>query len=111
MLAGIGNVYRAEALFVDHLAPDRPAREVTRPEFDGLWATVRAMLQDGVRAGRIVTVAPADVGVATLRRVPARERVYVYKRAGLPCRRCGTVVLAGASALRTIYWCPTDQPR
>lgn len=111
VLAGIGNVYRAEALFVDHLAPDRPARDLTRPEFDGLWDTMQAMLVEGVRAGRIVTVDPADVGVRTKGRIPARERVYVYKRAGLACRRCGTAVLAGTSALRTIYWCPTDQPR
>ncbi len=111
ILAGVGNVFRAEALFVTHLAPDRPARDVTRTEFDALWATVGAMLRAGVRAGRIVTVDPADVGVRSRSRIPATERHYVYKRTGLPCRRCGTLVRSGTSALRTIYWCPHCQPR
>ena len=110
VLCGVGNVYRAEALFVTHLWPGRPARDLSRPEFDRLWTTVVAMLTDGERAGRILTVDPRDVGVRSRRAVPWTERVYVYKRQGLPCRRCGTPIVAWTSALRAIFGCPTCQP-
>lgn len=111
VVCGIGNVYRAEVLFVTGIAPQRPARAVTRAEFDALWATVSAMLRAGERSGRIVTVQPGEVGAGSLARVPRREAVYVYGRAGQPCRRCGTTVLAATMAARTVSWCPRCQPR
>jgi endonuclease VIII len=110
VVCGIGNVYRAEVLFTNGISPFRTARDLDRPTFDRVWATIVGMLRDGERAGRIVTVDPADVGVRARSRVPAGERVYVYKRAGLPCRRCGTPIRSGESALRTIFWCPWHQP-
>ncbi len=109
ILSGVGNVYRCEALFVTGLWPELPARALSRPEFDRIWATVAAMLRDGEKAGRILTVDPADVGVRTRSQVPGGERVYVYKRDGLPCRRCGTTVLTWTSALRAIFACPSCQ--
>jgi endonuclease VIII len=110
IVSGIGNVYRAEVLFTNGISPFRTARDLDRPTFDRVWATMVGMLRDGERAGRILTVDPADVGVRTRSRVPASERVYVYKRTGLPCRRCGTSICSGESALRTIFWCPWHQP-
>jgi endonuclease-8 len=110
IIAGVGNVYRAEALFTNGIDPFRPARDLDRCGFDRLWETLVAMLRDGERAGRIVTVDPVDVGARTRRGVPSGERVYVYRRTGLPCRRCGTLVREGESALRTVFWCPYHQP-
>jgi endonuclease-8/formamidopyrimidine-DNA glycosylase len=67
-------------------------------------------LRAGERAGRIVTVDPADVGRVRASALPADQRLYVYKRAGLPCRRCGTTVVSWELAARTISACPTCQP-
>jgi endonuclease VIII len=110
-IAGIGNVYRAETLFLERINPDRSARQVTREEFDRLWLRVVTLLRAGERSGRIVTVDLAEVGTRSARSLPASERLYVYKRAGLPCRRCGTTILAWELATRTIFACPNCQPR
>lgn len=109
VLAGIGNVFRAEGLFATGIAVDRPASSVARDGFDDLWRTLRRMLRHAERAGRIVTVEPGDVGAPSRARVPDDERVYVYRREGLPCRRCGTAVTSRVLGGRRIYGCPSCQ--
>jgi formamidopyrimidine-DNA glycosylase len=108
-VAGVGNVYRAEVLFLVGLHPDTPARAVDRDTFDQLWARLRALLADGERRGRIVTIEAAD-----RTRPPSRlrrgERVYVYRRAGQPCRRCATTITSWELGGRPIYACPSCQP-
>ena len=56
VLAGVGNVYRAEALFVHGIHPARPGNATDPTELAELWATIRRMLAAGVNANRIVTV-------------------------------------------------------
>jgi formamidopyrimidine-DNA glycosylase len=106
VIAGIGNVFRAEALFACGLHPSRPAASLTRAEFDRLWATVQAMLRHGVTDGRIVTVAPPAGRSRT--EVPEDEARYVYKQ--VCCRRCGASVASWILGDRTAYACPVDQP-
>lgn len=109
VLAGVGNVYRAEALHVNGISPLRPARSLSRQEFDALWATIVTMLRAGVRSGRIVTTQPEH---RERRSGPARreDAHYVYRRADLPCRRCGAAIVSSTIAARTAYWCPACQP-
>ncbi|MCW2607706.1 MAG: Formamidopyrimidine-DNA glycosylase [Frankiales bacterium] len=109
VLAGIGNVYRAEVLYRAGLSPFRTGREVPRRLWDGLWPDLRTLLQAGVRAGRIVTTEREDRArrTGTARREDAH---YVYRRHGLPCRRCGTEVLTQVMAGRNLFWCPVCQP-
>jgi endonuclease VIII len=109
VLAGVGNVYRAEALFVCGIHPDRPAREVSRAEWERLWSTIVAMLRSGERAGRIITVEPAEVGASSASRIPPGERTYVYRRAGEPCRRCSGEVRRWDMANRRVYACDVCQ--
>jgi endonuclease VIII len=111
VVAGIGNVFRAEALFLAGVHPDRPARDVTRGEFEALWRILRVQLRAGERSGRIVTVIPAEVGAPNRANVPDAERVYVYRRTGQPCRRCGTPVTSWPLGGRSISACPACQPR
>jgi len=108
VIAGVGNVYRAEALFRGRLDPWRPGRDLDPDRWLALWTDLVVLLRDGVRRGRIVTTAPADRsrrGGAVL----AEDACYVYRRAGLPCRVCGTAVLAEPMAGRTLYRCPHCQ--
>lgn len=109
VLAGVGNVYRAEVLHRAGLSPFRPGREVPRSTWDGIWADLRVLLRAGVRAGHIVTTERGD---RDRRSGPPRreDRFYVYRRTDLPCRRCGTAVRAEAMAGRNLYWCPVCQP-
>jgi endonuclease VIII len=110
VMAGVGNVYRAEALFLHGIHPNRPANTVTRHEFDALWSTIVALLRRGVEDKRIITVDDrelADAGVER-RRLRSKEAVYVYKQHR--CRRCETEVDRYDLAGRWAYACPTCQP-
>jgi endonuclease-8 len=109
VLAGVGNVFRAEALFAHGIAPLRPANTLSREEFDALWLTVNIMLRAGRRSGRIVTTKPEhrDRRSGAARREDAH---YVYRRTDLPCRVCGTPIRKAELAARNSYWCPSCQP-
>jgi endonuclease-8 len=107
-VAGVGNVYRAEALYVLGIAPQRPANTLTRAEFDALWATLVRMLKAGVRSGRIVTTDPADRDRRSGRPSDA-DRHYLWRRTDLPCRRCGEPVRTEVLGARHAYWCPVCQ--
>jgi formamidopyrimidine-DNA glycosylase len=109
VLAGVGNVYRAEVLYRAGLSPFRPGRQVPRAVFDGMWVDLRTIMRAGVRAGHIVTTERQDRGRRT--GTPRRDdRFYVYRRHGLPCRRCGTEVRTQLMAGRNLFWCPYCQP-
>jgi endonuclease-8 len=109
VIAGVGNVYRAEVLFVAGIDPRRPATELAADESRAVWEIAASQLAAGERAGRIVTVEPADVGVGRRADIPTGERLYVYKRDGRPCRRCGSAIASAESAGRSIWWCPGCQ--
>ncbi|MEJ8278217.1 Fpg/Nei family DNA glycosylase [Pseudonocardia spirodelae] len=113
VLAGVGNVYRAELLFRHGLDPQLPGRELDRATWDAMWADLVVLMRDGVRRNRIDTVAPEH---DPRRRGQAARRdrhggeVYVYRRAGLPCLVCGTGVRHREHAARNLFWCPACQP-
>lgn len=108
VVAGIGNVYRAEALFVAGIHPLRPGRSCDAAELEALWAIVQGMLRQGVKDGRIVTVSRDDLGISPRARIPRREATYAYKRDR--CLLCGDEIQRITIANRTSYHCPTHQP-
>lgn len=108
VIAGVGNVYRAEVLFRHRIAPLTPGRDVPREVVEAVWEDLVELLAAGVRAGRIVTTHPDDRERPHGR--PRRaDAHYVYGRAGEPCRWCGTEVLAAEHAGRRLFWCPVCQ--
>ncbi|MCC3271240.1 Fpg/Nei family DNA glycosylase [Arthrobacter zhangbolii] len=110
VLAGVGNVYRAEVLFRRRISPWRLGRDISEAEAAEVWAETVTLMNDGVRQGRIITTEPQDREDAG-EPVPVSEAHYVYKRTGLPCRRCGTAVAGTEMGARKLYWCPTCQAR
>lgn len=108
VLAGVGNVYRAEVLFRQRISPWHTGRSTDREKALELWTDVAAVMADGVAAGRIITTQPEHRGDVS-QPVPVTEAHYVYKRQGLPCRICGTSVAMTDMAARKLYWCPTCQ--
>lgn len=106
VLAGIGNVYRAELLYRHRLDPFRPGRSVPESLWLEMWTDLVTLMRHGVRTGRIVTVRPAD---RVRRRLTREESVYVYRRTGLPCRVCGTEIRTQVLAGRNLFWCPSCQ--
>ncbi len=108
VIAGVGNVYRNELLFRHVIDPYRPGRAVDAAEFASAWADLVQLMRVGYRRGKIHVVRPEhDHGPPSYR--PGRPRTYVYRRAGEPCRVCGTKLLTAVLEGRNVFWCPTCQ--
>jgi endonuclease-8 len=108
VFAGVGNVFRAEALFVHGIHPETPANQISREQFDALWSTLTAMLRTGLKERRIMTVDAAELGLTRRQLTPQNGR-YVYRQEH--CLRCGTPVRRWDLAGRWSYACETCQPR
>jgi formamidopyrimidine-DNA glycosylase len=106
LVVGVGNIYASEALFRARLAPGKRAGTISRTEAAQLVRAVRAVLAQAIRAGG--TTLRDYVGADG---VPGyfRQRLYVYERAGKPCRRCGTPVRSRTQGQRSTYYCPSCQ--
>ena len=109
VVAGIGNVYRAELLFRHGLNPHLPGRDAGAEVLALAWDDLTRLMRTGVRAGRIVTTEAEHRArpVGRARRIDAH---YVYGRAGLPCRVCGAGIVDATLAARRVFWCPSCQP-
>ena len=98
--AGIGNVYRCEALWERRVNPWTPLAELDDEELAALFETARAAMLANLHGG-------------AHRRFPGYGRGAVHGRGGRPCPRCGTPIRVRALGehARVAYWCPTCQPR
>ena len=110
IVAGIGNIYRSEALFLSGIDPRDPGPTLTLKTWRAIWKDLARLMLHGADVGRIVTTWPKDRTKAT-GPVRRNDRFYVYHRTGLPCRRCGTLVCEHELGKRRVFWCPQCQPR
>ncbi|HEX8631591.1 MAG TPA: zinc finger domain-containing protein, partial [Catenuloplanes sp.] len=97
-LAGIGNLYKAETLFLRGVWPWTPVHAV--PDLPGMVTLSRRLL--AANRGRWT-----QTTTGSLRR---GETSYVYGRRAQPCRRCGTPISKDELGERVTYWCPRCQP-
>lgn len=111
VIAGIGNVYRSELLFLAGIDPLAPANRLGGGTLLHIWELASALLRVGERLNRIVTVDPALVGRSTPGALRAGERLYVYKRGGEPCRVCSTPIETIEVGGRSMWRCPACQPQ
>lgn len=133
VLAGVGNIYRAEVLFRHGVSPYDEGRAVRESSLRAMWDDLAVLMRDGVRRGRIVTVDPADVDALAaldldrpssddpdldgdddspaMRRRRRSTGAYVYGREGRPCVRCGSPVRAADLQGRRLFWCGRCQRR
>ncbi|KQV65851.1 DNA glycosylase [Nocardioides sp. Root122] len=113
VLAGVGNVYRAEVLFRHRIHPLRPGDTLRVGQWRAMWADLVELMAEGVRSGRIDTVRPEHTPEA-MGRAPRKDdhggEVYVYRRTSMPCLVCGSTVRTGELVGRNIFWCPKCQP-
>ena len=110
VVAGIGNVYRSELLFLAGVHPLTVAKTLDPSTVSDIWDRSVVALKDGERLGRIVTVVPGEMGAKTPRELARGDRLYAYKRAGEQCRRCGDEIRSADADGRNVWWCPTCQP-
>jgi endonuclease-8 len=109
VVSGIGNVYRAELLFRARLNPHTPGREVPEETVRALWRDWTRLLRIGVDTGQMMTMDDLDPEAYRLAMASRDDRHWVYHRAGLPCRVCGTEIALEEMATRKLYWCPRCQ--
>jgi endonuclease VIII len=101
-VAGIGNVYKSEVCFLELLGPWTPVGAFADEELHAALRTARRLLQANTRGGARSTTGSPIRG----------QGLWVYGRAGRPCRRCGTRIEAARQGelARLTYWCPRCQP-
>jgi endonuclease VIII len=108
VIAGVGNVYRNELLFRHGIDPFRAGQAIGQAEFDAAWTDLVELMKIGLRRGKIIAIRPEhDHGAPSY--APGRPRTYVYRRAGEPCRVCGTEICTAELEGRNVFWCPTCQ--
>jgi len=109
VLAGVGNVYRAEILFRHGVHPYLAGRDLEPVVWLDMWEDLVRLMRHGVRTGKIITTDPDD---RERRSGPARrvDAHYVYRRTGEPCRRCDTPIAHAVMVTRNLFWCPRCQP-
>lgn len=131
VLSGVGNIYRAELLYRHEVSPFLEGRLLRPAVFDAMWADLVLLMNDGVRRGRIVTLDADDMDAMAeldadrpaaddpeldggedtpqIRRLRRSTGVYVYRRDGRACLRCGVPIRAQDVQGRRLYWCPGCQ--
>ncbi len=106
LVAGLGNIYLAEALWRARISPLRLAADVTAAEAETLAAAVRAVLLDAIDAGgsslRDYRQADGELGYF-------QHAFAVYGREGEPCPRCGATIARAVQAGRSSFYCPGCQ--
>lgn len=106
-IAGIGNIYAAEALYLAGIHPKCPARDIDPDRAAALHRSIRTVLRDAIRAG--------GTTIRDYRTVEGAEgqyarHLYVYGREGEPCARCDTTVEKVVFSNRSAFFCPRCQP-
>jgi formamidopyrimidine-DNA glycosylase len=106
LVVGVGNIYASEALFRAGISPRRAARRITKAEAQKLVRAIKAVLKDAIK-----------IGGTTLRDYVNAEgtpgyfgqKLFVYERAGQPCRVCKGTVKQFTQGQRSTYWCQACQ--
>jgi formamidopyrimidine-DNA glycosylase len=106
LVVGVGNIYASESLFRAGIRPGRAAKSLTRTECAALVKAIKAVLGAAIRAGgttlRDYVGASGEPGYF-------RQKLFVYERAGEPCRKCGTPIRHRVQGQRSTYFCPSCQ--
>ena len=106
ILAGVGNIYADEALFLARIDPRRPGGELSAAEVDALHGAVRAVLQAGIeqRGSSLQDYAPPGGEKGSF-----QEKHQVFRRTGQPCFHCGAPIQRTVLAQRSTHFCPACQ--
>ena len=109
VVAGIGNVFKSEILFLAGVDPFAPVSALTAGQLERMVDISREQLAANVM-GRSQTLSRAS-GRRTTRSLDPNAKLWVYSRGGKPCRRCGAAILSRKTGVdaRLTYWCPACQ--
>jgi endonuclease VIII len=111
VLAGIGNVFKSETLFLCQVSPFTPVSELADEQLHVLLTTARRLLAANILPASSEGIVTYFSLQRTARGAEHRDRLWVYGRGNRPCRRCGTPIAVRKQGLdaRITYWCPQCQ--
>jgi endonuclease-8 len=110
VVAGIGNVFKSEVLFLAGLDPFAPVAQMSDADLERLITIAREQLAANVMEPS--QTLHRGIGRRTTRSLDPNQKLWVYGHGGKPCRRCGTILQAKKTGFdaRLTYWCPRCQP-
>lgn len=108
VIAGVGNVYRSEVLFLLGIHPQTLGKCLTREQFDELWQKLCSLLKIGVRYNQIIIADPSEIGKPRSG-MNEQERLFIYKKN--KCSRCNSEIAAWILGARKVFSCPRCQPK
>ncbi len=106
IVAGVGNIYASEALFRSGIRPGLAAGRVSRIRMASLADAIRDVLSEAIKVGGTTLRDYVDASG-----MPGYfgQKLFVYERAGQPCRKCKTPIRQFTQGQRSTYWCPHCQ--
>lgn len=112
VIAGVGNVFKSEICFACGIHPFRKVATLTVSEIQCLLDTARKQLAANVLESSMDGPVTYSDSRQTRSAMDEGARLWVYRRKGKPCRRCGTAIQMQKQGLgaRSTYWCPECQP-
>jgi formamidopyrimidine-DNA glycosylase len=106
VVVGVGNIYATEALFRAGIHPQRSCRRISRPRLERLVGEVKSVLDYAIaRGGTTLRDFLNESGQPGY----FAQELFVYGRAGQPCKRCGTRLKTRAIGQRASAYCPSCQ--
>jgi formamidopyrimidine-DNA glycosylase len=106
-VAGIGNIYADESLFLANIMPDRPTASLTKSEIEKLHSAIKSCMEQSIADGGATMKDYVDA--EGLRGEYLDLHAWVFNRTGQPCRRCGTPIAKTKVAGRGTHYCPECQ--
>jgi len=112
VLAGLGNVYKSEVAFAAGVNPFRAMETITPREMQAMVDLAQRYMQANVVDGKGDGIVTYGGNRRTTHAMNREERLWVYRRQGEECRRCGAAVMMRKQGVqaRSTYWCPECQP-
>jgi formamidopyrimidine-DNA glycosylase len=106
LIAGIGNIYRSEALFLAGIVPTRPIGTLTPSEWQKILPAIKQVLEKAVH---LRGTSDGDFRDTDGLQGSFQETLYVYGRTGEPCKKCGTIIVRQKIGQRSVFYCPRCQ--
>ncbi|KAA1261855.1 Endonuclease 8 1 [Rubripirellula obstinata] len=106
IVAGVGNIFRAEVLFETELNPEIAGNQLSKESFDALWSSLTKMMKVGLKYGKIVSVTAKEAGMPVAK-IEGKDRFRVYGKQR--CPRCNAKIETIEVAARKLYVCPSCQ--
>jgi endonuclease-8 len=112
VMAGLGNVYKSEVAFAAGVNPFRAMRTITAREMEVMVEFAQRYMRANVAEGTGEGIVTYSGNRRTTRAMDREERLWVYGRQGMECRRCGAKIMMRKQGVqaRSTYWCPECQP-